>query len=369
MQLTNTTSFAAGCFRQFNLVGALNGVVAVRGAFDIAPDQPLRPAAAQPQFQWSDLYEGPPRESHLLSQADFVPYKPGTDVTFLGAAYAPDGVAATSWVCGLRIGERLKKLVRVHGPRWWRPKWRSARPSLVGAEAEAQFEGWELTQAEPVVATPLTWTLAFGGEWPLRSGQAGPAERHAENELGVGMLDLHHSPKDRSLPAPRIEAVDDPVVDWRGMHQPQGFAPVPPWWSPRQRHVGTVDDRWIAERHPILPEDFDFHFWQCAPPDQVVEPWLRGDEVIELAHLHPRHAMLRMRLPALALTAEVRGADGAARRAPLVLDGVHIDLRAGRSAVDLTWRTAFACEDADVAITLEAHRIGASPPGASANEA
>lgn len=352
MSLSNATPFAAEFFRQFNMVGALNGVVAVRGTFDIVPDGTISVSSVQVPFQWSDEYEGEPQDSHLVTPADFVPYKPGTDVTVLGVTYAPGGEAATDWVCGIRVGTRLEKLVRVHGTRYWEPKVKPPRPSLIGREAEAQFEGWAMTRAEPATVVPLSWRLAFGGARPLRPGEAPPAEKHPDNGLGPGLLDLHHSPHDARLPAPRIEEVDDPVVDWRQDHVPQGFAPVPPWWLCRRKHAGTIDDRWIKERHPILPEDFDFRFWQVAPPGLVAEPWLGGDEVLQFAYMHPEIELLQTRLPGLSLSARVQHPGHAAQDHPLVLDGVHVDFRRGADRVTLTWRTAFACESDDARIVL-----------------
>lgn len=373
MGFDNRTGFSAELFRQFNLDGRLNGVVAVRGAFDLVPDGVMKASAEQAPFQWADEYDGEPHTAQLIAPSDFVPYKPGTDVTFLGSSHAPKGPAAT-WVCGIRVQGHRERLLRVHGPRRWEPQMRPARPSLMGPSAEPQFEGWRLSEAEPADSVEISWRNAFGGTRPLRPGQAPPAEAHPFNGLGPGLIDAHRSPRDQPLPAPRIEAFDDPILDWRQDHEPQGLAPVPPWWRFRQRHVGTIDDKWVRERHPVLPADFDYHFYQTAHPAMVFEPWLAGDELIELANLHPSHPMLRTRLPRLSLTVRLRRPGLPPSEGPLALDGVHFDLRDGASKAFLTWRTAFPyeTEDGEVELLLSrsgsddaARRPAAAGPGAA----
>lgn len=32
--------------------------------------------------------------------------------------------------------------------------------------------------------------------------------------------------------------------------------------------TGTYDDKWLEERHPYYPKDFDDAHWNCAPEDQ-----------------------------------------------------------------------------------------------------
>ena len=339
MELINHTGFAAEFFRQFNLSGALNGVVAVRGTFDLVHQQVLSPSEMQEPFQWSDIYAGDPHQSHLITPSDFVPFKPGTDITILGTSYVPDGVPKPNWVCGVRIGQRLTKLIRVHGSRFWEPL---HKPPQRGQNSD--FAGWRLTDAESATKVPITWRKAFGGARLLATDDAGLPLLHPYNGLGSGLLDGDLSPKDRLVPAPQIEAIDEPIQDWQQDYLPQGFAPVPPWWRFRQRHVGTVDEKWIAERHPFLPMDFDYRFYQVAHPDLVVEPWLDGGEVIELAHLDPGHKILVTKLPGLSFTIRLRRPRQLPQEQPLILDGVHIDLHAAPPRVQLTWRTGFPCD-------------------------
>ncbi|MDO5622439.1 MAG: DUF2169 domain-containing protein, partial [Paracoccus sp. (in: a-proteobacteria)] len=98
--------------------------------------------------------------------------------------------------------------------------------------------------------------------------------------------------------------------------------------------------RSIKNRHPLLPQDFDFRFWQCAHPDLITRGWLHGDEPFELCNLLRGHPRLSGRLPAIRLQMRlpVSGGTGVA---PFVLDGVHFDMRPGIGCVFLTWRAGF----------------------------
>lgn len=241
MSFANFTNLTAELFRQFNLAGTLNGVVAVRGDFDIVHDEVIALSPTQLPFQWADGYDRDPHDSLLVRPSDFVPFKPGTDLTVLGTTFSPRGEPCPQWTCGVRVVGKLEKVICVHGPRFWKPKFSAARISLLGPEAEPKFLGWQLSPSELVTSVPLSWRLAHGGSRPTRPTQEGPPELHAFNGLGPGLLDVNFSPKDRELKAPQIESLEDPVCDWRQDPLPQGFAPIPPWWRSRQRHVGTID--------------------------------------------------------------------------------------------------------------------------------
>ena len=94
MSVLNRTPFPDIAFRQYNLAGDLLGVVSVRGTFKLVEDGPLALAAEHEPLELADLYGGDPHETDLLRQGDLVPFKPGTDVTFVGAAYTSDGEPA-----------------------------------------------------------------------------------------------------------------------------------------------------------------------------------------------------------------------------------------------------------------------------------
>ncbi len=349
MQLVNRTMFHAFAFRQFDREGALDGVVSVRGTFRVEPGLALATADDQEAFQWEDVYDGDPQQRPLLRQSDLVPFKPGTDVTVLGDAVNPNA-DGSPFLCRIRIGERIDASLRVMGTRYWIARTRRTWRGLLQRDPQPILEGWDLGEPEPAARVPLTWQAALGGPLP-----GGAGDVHPDNPLGTGLVDREHCDHRHTYPAPTIEAADAPVARYDVLPPPAGFGPVPPWWRPRQQHAGTYDEAWLAERHPLLPRDFDERFWHCAPPGLVATPWLAGTEAFTLDNLHPDHPRLTGLLPGIMLGATVTD-EGGTRKHPLALDGVQFDLRPGIERVLLTWRCRFPLPEAETAEIVLAER-------------
>lgn len=339
MELVNTTRLAAFAFRQYDMDGNLDVVLAVRGLFEHRQDQSMVYSKTPAELQWADQYEDDPDISPLLAQSDLIPEKPGTDVTFLGESHAPEAGLA-EWSCGLSLGP-VDKSVAVTGPRRWvrRAQGRFDRSAAT----------WIITDAEKAENVPMDWRLTAGGP---RIGANGPGERTEEmiNPLGLGWPD-HDAPAE-TYPAPQIaDGVDSSSA------RPTGLAPIPSFWPDRSQYAGTYDKVWQDTRHPLLPHDFDPRFWHCAPHDQIVTPHLQGDESYTLTNLHPDHPVARGRLPdvELAVYHEDARAPDRADWHVLKLDGVHFDWRK-TDQVALTWRVRFPLPDAQTA-TLTLNRV------------
>ena len=93
------------------------------------------------------------------------------------------------------------------------------------------------------------------------------------------------------------------------MHAPApvGFGVVGRSWQPRLRHAGTYDARWVKERLPFFPEDFDEHYFLGAPEDQQL-PRLRGGEAIRCTHMTPDGSFMA-RVPQVDVPATFRFRD------------------------------------------------------------
>lgn len=356
MDLQNRLPLPALAFRQFDREGRFDCVVSVRGTFLHKQDGTLALAEDQEEFQWEDAFDGDPHTGVMLRQSDLVPEKPGTDVTFLGSSFAPGGDARTEWVASLRVG-RLSKSVDVHGARFWTADIREKRTGFFSSERIHLAEGWRLSEAEPTREVPVSWKLAYGGPLPEEPEEGEPADVDRRNPLGRGILPQVVTPQAGPVPAPQITGPGEALE--RDGGEPQGLSPIPPWWRVRQQYAGTYDEGWIENRHPLLPLDFDPRFWQCAHPDLIAVPHLRGDEDYELHALHPAYPVARGRLPAVELAVHCGNADEDS--GPwhwLNLDGVHFDFRDGRELVLLTWRARFPLDEPDRAVlTLDGRHI------------
>jgi len=129
----------------------------------------------------------------------------------------------------------------------------------------------------------------------------------------------------------------------RYRHRPAGFGALGRAWSPRLPRAGTYDADWLAHRHPGLPEDFDFRYWNGAPDDQQTDYLPPGGRV-ELWHLADprlsRSGYCRVDLPAHRPFVLARLDSGVMLPLPMLTDTAVIDTDAG--LVTLTHRTWIA---------------------------
>ena len=107
----------------------------------------------------------------------------------------------------------------------------------------------------------------------------------------------------------------------------EAFAPLPLDHPERFEKLGSYDERWLAERWPWYPRDFDIAFFNSAPKALQVDP-PRGDEKVAFGGAVTR-------LPGLRLRAFLSSAERF-DELPMVLDTIHLDVDVGRLA--LTWR-------------------------------
>lgn len=194
--------------------------------------------------------------SSLLRESDLVLRKSTTDVLVLGHAYSPHGHEVTELSAGLTVGP-MEKILWVYGDRTW------VEPSL-----------GLTTRPIPFRSMPLVYERAYGGVDPMD-----PSHWLPENPAGRGYAakDARRS----GLPVPNV------VYGPNKLTRVAGFGPIDRSWQPRARLAGTYDAAWEAERMPLVPDDFDDAFHQCAPLDQRPQAPLRGGEPVALTNMHP----------------------------------------------------------------------------------
>jgi len=194
--------------------------------------------------------------------SDFVPYKPRAEFTAIGTAYPPKG-GTTSFPVRLRVGERVREL-KVFGP--W--KW----ITMPGVPGEVPGP------SGPLVPVPLTYSNAWGGsDYPL-------------NPLGSGRA---------GEKAHLLEYPDFNITSRDAVVGPAVFAPMPPDAPLRRAKLGSYDERWLKERWPWLPHDFDYSYYNAAPERQWMPGYLRGDEKLSFENMHPTMPNYRTQLPGL----------------------------------------------------------------------
>lgn len=396
MEFRNLTPFPAMSFDGLDQHDRRFHTVVMRLSFEVQEDGALAFAQVQTPLATSDEYYGEPNRSSVRQESDLAPYKPQTDVIVVADACAPQGRASTLFPVALRIDDVstagaaagapvLRKVLLVSGPR----EWRRRHPAL-RALGLFMLPPWRLTAPAPIGTLPLRYEYAYGGEnkilasdpaarrVPTRDRLPGrqplPGNAESQDAIAHGVCDCNplgrghaerwylRAARPAHIPAPQVEAPDEAAARLGKPMTPAGFGVVGRAWTPRLALAGTYDERWLEERHPRLPADFDFSYWNGAPADQQVTPHLSGDERIALFNLCPQaqgtgrdadgNTVLSFDLPGHLPFVLVRFDDGrlgelAARLDTLIVDAAPDAGNPGRKAsVVCVWRATVASEPA-----------------------
>lgn len=314
-ELANRTRFAADRTWVQDKDGAKHWVVVVRATFDIAPDGACTVAAEQEPPLLLPKYRGEDGKSSLEYEADMIASKPGTDVIVNGHAYAPHGTPTTKATVGLRIGGKLKVLEVLGDRRFERD---------VGGQIVPSYPA-------PFLKMPVVYERAYGG---FDAEDPDPAHQKlfTPNPVGTGVV----ANRSRLLGklAPNVSIPGSSASDVAA-----GFGAVCSYWTPRIGYGGTYDAKWLTDRKPLLPLDFDPRFFMCAPADQQFIPHLRGGERIEVAGMSPNGA-LAFDLPKIPLGFETR-IDGKRKHHKGFLQTVIVEPDVPR--VVMVWQTQLRC--------------------------
>jgi hypothetical protein len=302
----------------------------------------------------------------------------------------------------------LDKRLVVTGPREWRKRY-----ALTRAASLFTLPAWKLTAPKPVTQVSMRYENAYGGDNKILAteraakrvkkkdripgvvaqtastqisadrgselGENGPAIAHtayAHNTVGSGYAQRWYlnASKRTQLKAPQIEAPNERISKFGKNYMPRGLGVITRAWQSRLPQAGTYDQSWLDHRHPYLPTDFNFSYWNAAPIDQQVVPHLTGNETITLTNLCPAdtlgttqdsagNTLLKLRLPGHLPFVLVRFEEGPIGELAAKLDTVTIDTTLDpdnldkKTSVVCVWRATLATQPA--VRVLEARMIAA----------
>ena len=295
MQLTeNTSGMPADLSIFVDKEGRDRCVVAVKGTFDVGRDGRARLAARQIPLVYADEHHGSPASTSVRYESDFSPPKPLTDVLVSGSAFAPGGRPVRQMT--VRLESRwIAKDVLVTGERHW----------------ESRILGIRQSTPEPFLELPLRWERSFGGsDYSHQSPRFHGAE--LRNPVGVGFHLNHATASIEGRPLPNLEAPRNPMVRWNDKPTPCGVGFVGRGWQPRIAYAGTYDDRWLENRAPFLPGDFDPRYFQAAPEDQQIPHPKAGETFV--CHGMTRDGFFKAILPDVKVPVRFRFVDHDVRK-------------------------------------------------------
>jgi hypothetical protein len=243
---------------------------------------------------------------------------------------------------------------------------------------------WKLSEVTPFTKLPIRYEYAFGGQCRIEASDPAAdsvpqkyrltAQQLAEhpdknsppvahdacmtNPLGCGFTrDWYlNSTGVEKLTAPRVEYPAFPfdaeqfmrVVDGGVISGPAGLGIVSGEFEQRIKLFGHMDMKtdWAEDEVPLLPQDFDFQYWNCAPVDQQCQH-LRGGEKFTLVNLCAHNALfakrdssgntlLQFRLPEQSLFVLAAEIEGGISVHELMIDTVLIDTQEAK--IDVVWR-------------------------------
>lgn len=296
MFLTNNTPFIADYFLGFAKDGRRLLVVIAKGTYQIVPSDPVLTIHKQQQpLIKADISTGESGYSATLYETDFSTFKPRCDVLFNGCAHAPQGKPVTQVEVLLQVAGHINKSFRVKGDRTWL------------SPAPARFS-----------KMLVSYDNAFGG---VDSADLKLLSFFESNPVGQGYS--KHKKNLATRPLPNTEEMNNPVTRPDGKYAPMAFGAIGRAWPLRARYAGTYDDVWVKNTMPFYPDDFDFSYFQCAPPEQQM-PYIKGGEKVGLVNLSP-HGTLVFHLPAQAIPVTTLLNKGPPVQYPSFVDTVIIE--------------------------------------------
>lgn len=310
--LRNATPFNAERTWVRDRDGAEVWIVAVKGSFIVRDDGMQILAPEQGEISRAPRFRGDPAQSSLLCECDLVHCKQMTDVLVEGHAVGAGGQLVETMNVRLRVAN-IDKTLRVHGDR----------------VCTAGVLGLDLSRPELFTRMPIVYEKAFGGT--TQNGW------EARNPVGVGYSDSRGA-----LHGARAPNIEDPLHPFKDSRsgRPAGFGPIARHWAPRVGLAGTYDDAWNDSRKPLVPHDFDELFYQAAPPDQRVDGYLRGGELVEVWGMTP-DGVFSFRTPRVPLLMTTHFYDGTSAEHRPVLHTLTIF--PDRRQFDIVWHSQLPC--------------------------
>ena len=269
MDFVNETKVEAGWTLGFEPDGRELLVVAIKATFKIPKfgDEPEL-AENQVPLTAADEFTGEPGYSATLYETDYAHRKPFCDVLLNGSAYAPGGRPAKSVRVALQVG-RMQKSINVVGDRIWDHNMLSVSP----------------TPLRPFFRKSISYDRAYGGS-DKHPEKPEKIKTYTENPVGVGFHPYSYGKHLQGKPLPNTEEVGKPIKHKDGKYLPMSFGALGRNFASRVAYAGTYDQNWLDNVIPFWPDDFDYRYFQAAPPDQQI-PYPKGGETVILQNLNP----------------------------------------------------------------------------------
>jgi hypothetical protein len=307
----------------------------VKGTFSLGTTGRLLVAEQQMPVNMTGEHWGDPQSSSYKYEPEGVILKPTTDVVLIGHAYPSRNQSAEVDVT-LKIGP-VEKSIKVIGNRFW-----------------VKRAGISMTPPEPFERIQLVYDNAFGG-WDRSHHDPQKHSCELRNPVGTGFRS-RDGVFEEGIRLPNLEDPRDRIRQYGDVPTPVGLGFTSPNWMPRASLAGSFDVKWMQERMPLLPRNFDRRFFNAASPGLIMPGYLRGNEQVTIDNAAP-NGRISFRLPGVpspACQVQLR-----ARRA------AEIDMRLDTVVINtddnlllLFWRGTFALRNGPQDVLAVQARMG-----------
>lgn len=278
----------------------------VKGTFDLAPGEVASLAEEQILPTGDELYaDDKEGTGSIRYPSDFAYAKPRADLLLVGSCHPPGGQPVQACRVSFQVGNRTRSLV-VLGDR-----------------------SWSATQPVPFDRMELRYENSFGGTG------------YGKNPVGKGVGQILDDQQRSYHPIPNIEDIGNRITSQGSRPEPAGFGPIAAGWEQRFSKAGTYRRDYKDKYWPWFPEDFDWGYFNSAPPAMQLDGFLRGDETLYFENLDREVAEFRARLPGMRPRCFIKTARTQQRAAefgevPMGLDTLWVDMEARKLV--LVWR-------------------------------
>jgi len=282
MLFENYTSFPAiGWLSWDNQAKEYNSVVVrVKYLFDKIDNEGLWSLKLDPnqgELFGADIFYEDDMGASVLFESDYIAYKPHGDLVINGSAYSSE--PKRYWSCGvkaIRLNSNsfetlIQKNLRVTGQRYW----------------EDTIGGWRVSRAIETNRVAIRYENAYGGTIldPNKEGEY--LKYFFHNPIGKGIFHKELIRQNKTIEAPQIEALGQPIEERDRDYKPQGLGFIHRSWQPRIKLAGTFDDEWLETKHPVMPDDFQESHNNGANPSLQLKKkrYFKTGDIIVLENL------------------------------------------------------------------------------------
>lgn len=271
MEIINETPFEFAIFPGRLKFPAHSVTYIVKAAFELNNVSEVRIADEQVYPTGDEYYpDDDEQQGSVRYASDFAHFKPGTDVGIVGHCHVPSESAVTSCAVRFAINAHAREL-HVFGDRFWKRK-----AGVLGVTGPAPFKKME-----------LRYENSFGGQG-FEQNPAGKGAEKVTQDNGATVW-----------PLPNIENPYQRIGSPDHKPEPAGLGPLNANWQFRNQKLGTYNKKWLEQKWPWFPDDFDPTYFNSAPQMLQFNSYLIGNESLQFVNMHPDIPDYRSRLPGL----------------------------------------------------------------------